>query len=128
MLARATGGALTVVLLATTVVGTAAGADGNRNVKVVDLRVNGRYDEPLGLDDSSPVLAWRMKAAPWSAWHRCLVRARRCRALPTGRPRTRFRSRTVFVTSTAATPLGLRQGHERRPVRCAVRRGRARLA
>jgi hypothetical protein len=42
------------------------------NVKVVDLRVNGRYDNPLlGLGDSSPILSWRMKATPSSASHPC---------------------------------------------------------
>jgi alpha-L-rhamnosidase len=41
------------------------------NVKVVDLRVNGRDDEPIGLDDASPILAWRMRATPSSASHRC---------------------------------------------------------
>ncbi len=41
------------------------------SVQVVDLRVNGRHDEPLGLDDSSPILAWRMRATPSSASHPC---------------------------------------------------------
>jgi alpha-L-rhamnosidase len=41
------------------------------NVEVVELRVNGSDEEPLGLDDPSPILAWRMKATPPSSSHRC---------------------------------------------------------
>ena len=44
---------------------------GGENVEVIDLRVNGRYDEPLGLGDPSPILAWRMRATPSPAMHRC---------------------------------------------------------
>jgi alpha-L-rhamnosidase len=40
------------------------------NVEVFDLRVNGRYDEPIGLGDPSPVLAWRMRAKRHGS-HRC---------------------------------------------------------
>jgi alpha-L-rhamnosidase len=41
------------------------------NVKVVDLRVNGLYDEPLGLGDPSPILAWRIEETPAASSHRC---------------------------------------------------------
>ena len=42
------------------------------NVEVIDLRVNGLYDNPLlGLGDPSPILAWRMKATPSSNSHPC---------------------------------------------------------
>jgi alpha-L-rhamnosidase len=44
--------------------------DRRENVEVFDLRVNGRYDEPIGLGDPSPVLAWRMRARS-EASHRC---------------------------------------------------------
>ena len=42
------------------------------NVEVIDLRVNGLYDNPLlGLGDPSPILSWRMKATPSSNSHPC---------------------------------------------------------
>ena len=44
---------------------------GRENVEVIDLRVNGRYDEPLGLGDPSPILGWRMRATPASLDHAC---------------------------------------------------------
>jgi alpha-L-rhamnosidase len=50
------------------------GVDAHRrpDVEVVDLRVNGRHDNPLlGVGDPSPVLSWRMKATSSSASHRC---------------------------------------------------------
>jgi len=40
----------------------AAAADAQMTVDVVDLSVNGRYDEPLGIGDARPTLAWRMTA------------------------------------------------------------------
>lgn len=40
------------------------------NVEVFDLRVNGRYDEPIGLGDPSPILSWRMRAKRHGS-HRC---------------------------------------------------------
>jgi alpha-L-rhamnosidase len=43
---------------------TASGAERQKrpNVAVRDLRVNGRYDHPLGIDDTDPLLGWRMEA------------------------------------------------------------------
>lgn len=32
------------------------------DVQVVDLQVDGRYDQPLGLDNATPSLGWRIKA------------------------------------------------------------------
>ena len=61
-------------LMTTPAAGTSAGlaADSPANVEVVDLRINGRYDNPLlGVGDPSPVLSWRMKATRASASHRC---------------------------------------------------------
>ena len=71
----------------------AAAAAKPANVKVVDLRVNGRYDDPLlGLGDPTPILSWRMKATPSARSHPLPAgRARRWRARPTSRPPTRSR-------------------------------------
>jgi alpha-L-rhamnosidase len=62
------------VLAATTSAGLATSPQAGKpaNVRVVDLRVNGRSGNPLfDVGDRSPVLAWRMTATPASASHRC---------------------------------------------------------
>ncbi|MGW3352399.1 family 78 glycoside hydrolase catalytic domain [Nonomuraea rubra] len=41
------------------------------NVDVVDLRVDGRRDQPLGIDNPAPSLGWRMTPARRSAGHPC---------------------------------------------------------
>jgi len=48
-------------------------ADRPPSVEVVDLRVNGRYDNPLlGVGDPSPILSWRMEeTSSSSASQRC---------------------------------------------------------
>lgn len=61
-------------VLATTPAGLATSPEAGKpaNVRVVDLRVNGRSGDPvLDVGDRSPVLAWRMTATPASASHRC---------------------------------------------------------
>jgi alpha-L-rhamnosidase len=44
------------------------------DVTVIDLQVNGRHDEPLGIDDTNPVLGWRMTASA-RACHRLVCPA-----------------------------------------------------
>ncbi|MEV0830457.1 family 78 glycoside hydrolase catalytic domain [Nonomuraea rubra] len=41
------------------------------SVDVVDLRVDGRRDQPLGIDNPAPSLGWRMAPARRSAGHPC---------------------------------------------------------
>jgi alpha-L-rhamnosidase len=41
----------------------AVASDGQPDVKVVDLRVDGRHDQPLGIDNTNPLLGWRMSEA-----------------------------------------------------------------
>ncbi|SCF06023.1 alpha-L-rhamnosidase [Micromonospora coriariae] len=40
-------------------------------VSVVDLRVNDRHDEPLGIDDANPSLGWRITETKRAAAHPC---------------------------------------------------------
>jgi alpha-L-rhamnosidase len=44
---------------------------GPANVQVVNLRVDGRPDEPLGLDDINPLLVWQMVETRQAAAHPC---------------------------------------------------------
>jgi hypothetical protein len=73
---------VTLTLVAATVPATAlAGAarpGGRAGVQVVDLRVDGRHDEPLGLDNPHPLLSWRTVptgASAGPACHRSSARA-----------------------------------------------------
>jgi alpha-L-rhamnosidase len=66
--AATTGGAAVTSVLAQRAPATAGSGP---NVKVTDLRVNGQYDEPLGLDDPSPIFSWRMQETPAAMSHPC---------------------------------------------------------
>ncbi|MFB4269829.1 family 78 glycoside hydrolase catalytic domain [Nonomuraea sp. GTA35] len=48
-----------------------AAAGGQPHVEVVDLRVDGRRDQPLGIDNPAPLLGWRMTPARGAAGHPC---------------------------------------------------------
>ncbi|WP_344947025.1 family 78 glycoside hydrolase catalytic domain [Sphaerisporangium flaviroseum] len=48
-----------------------AAASAQPGVRVVDLRVDGRDDEPLGIDDTAPSLGWRMTETGQAAAHPC---------------------------------------------------------
>jgi alpha-L-rhamnosidase len=56
-------GALAVVLLAALITVTPA-AGHPRTATIGQLEVDGRSDNPLGVDDTAPTLSWQMKAAP----------------------------------------------------------------
>lgn len=49
----------------------ATASSGWPNVAAVDLRVDGRHDEPLGIDDPHPLLAWQMAETARAAAHPC---------------------------------------------------------
>jgi alpha-L-rhamnosidase len=49
----------------------AAASGGPANVQAVDLRVDGRHDEPLGLDDPNPLLGWQIAETRRAAGHPC---------------------------------------------------------
>ncbi|WP_181448495.1 alpha-L-rhamnosidase [Nonomuraea aridisoli] len=49
----------------------ATAAGGQPLVEVVDLRVDGRKDRPLGLDSATPLLGWRMTQTRQAAGHPC---------------------------------------------------------
>jgi len=49
----------------------ATASSGRPNVEVVDLRVDGRHDQPMGIDDTNPLLAWRMAETGRAAGHPC---------------------------------------------------------
>ncbi|MGQ5260960.1 family 78 glycoside hydrolase catalytic domain [Micromonospora sp. ZYX-F-536] len=49
----------------------AAAGGGPTNVRVVNLKVDGRDDRPLGIDNTSPTLAWQMTQTPQAASHPC---------------------------------------------------------
>ncbi|MFC5823272.1 family 78 glycoside hydrolase catalytic domain [Nonomuraea insulae] len=49
----------------------AIAAGGQSYVEVIDLHVDGRYDEPLGIDTTTPTVGWRMKEARQAAAHPC---------------------------------------------------------
>jgi alpha-L-rhamnosidase len=68
-----TGLGLSLTLVATQAP-TATSADvsrGQANVQVVDLRVDGRHDEPLNLDNVNPLLGWRIVETGRAAGHPC---------------------------------------------------------
>ncbi|WP_051759188.1 alpha-L-rhamnosidase [Herbidospora cretacea] len=55
-----------------TVTGTpAVAAAPGGNVEVTRLGVDGRYDNPLGLDDVQPVLSWQFAETPQARSHAC---------------------------------------------------------
>ena len=72
------------------------------NVQVVDLRVDGRDDQPVGIDDPNPLLAWRMVATPRAALHRC-YRSDISVACPTDR-------QTAYQIQAASDESNLRKG------------------
>ncbi|GAA2878302.1 hypothetical protein GCM10010517_40330 [Streptosporangium fragile] len=49
----------------------AVAAGGQSHVEVVDLRVDGRRDRPLGIDSPAPLLGWRMTPTRQSAGYPC---------------------------------------------------------
>ncbi|SIQ77520.1 alpha-L-rhamnosidase [Micromonospora avicenniae] len=49
----------------------AAGRGGAPDLRVVNLQVDGRYDEALGIDNPAPTLAWQLVETPRAAAHPC---------------------------------------------------------
>jgi alpha-L-rhamnosidase len=84
----------------------AAAADryggGQANVRVVNLRVDGRSDEPLGLDDTNPLLAWQMVQTQRAAVHPC-YRPRSRAACPGDR-------QTAYQVQAATSDWDLKKG------------------
>ncbi|WP_062352845.1 alpha-L-rhamnosidase [Herbidospora yilanensis] len=61
--------AVVVPFMATNTAAVAAASAGN--VEVKRLGVDGRYDNPLGLDDVQPVLSWQFAETPQARSHAC---------------------------------------------------------
>jgi alpha-L-rhamnosidase len=49
----------------------AAASGGRPDIAVVDLRVDGRHDDPLGIDNPNPSLGWRFVETRYAADHPC---------------------------------------------------------
>jgi alpha-L-rhamnosidase len=62
---------LTLVATSASTAAPAAASSGLAGVRVVDLRVDGRHDQPLGLDNAAPLLGWRMVEDRRAAGHPC---------------------------------------------------------
>jgi alpha-L-rhamnosidase len=64
---------LSLTLVVTQVLNaTPVAADhGQPNVQPVNLRVDGRPDQPLGIDDTAPLLSWQMVETRRAAGHPC---------------------------------------------------------
>jgi alpha-L-rhamnosidase len=81
---------------------TPATASGGPNVRVVDLTIDGRHDEPLGIDDTSPLLGWRMVETNRAASHHCY------------RPRSRAAcpgdAQTAYQVQVATSRSNLQRG------------------
>ncbi|HEU5469855.1 MAG TPA: family 78 glycoside hydrolase catalytic domain [Actinophytocola sp.] len=80
----------------------AAAHDGQPNVKVVNLRVDGRPDRPLGIDDVNPVLSWQMVETRRAADHPCQRRDVR-RSCPADR-------QVAYQVQAATSEGNLRRG------------------
>jgi alpha-L-rhamnosidase len=69
------GVALTLVVSQALSAAPAAGSNGhgggNPDVEVVNLVVNGRHDQPLGIDDPNPLLGWQMVETRRAGAHPC---------------------------------------------------------
>jgi alpha-L-rhamnosidase len=83
-----------------------AAADEHRggppNVEVVNLRVDGRPDQPVGIDDTNPMLGWQLTAT------------RRAAAHPCHRPRSRLAcpadEQTAYQVQAATSESNLKKG------------------
>ncbi|WP_043633277.1 alpha-L-rhamnosidase [Nonomuraea candida] len=71
-------------------------------VEVVDLRVDGRRDQPLGIGNPAPLLDWRMAPARPSGGHPCLR--------PGSRAACPADAQTAYQIRVAADESGLRRG------------------
>ncbi|MET7750584.1 family 78 glycoside hydrolase catalytic domain [Micromonospora sp. NPDC005367] len=81
----------------------AAGPGGGApHVRVVNLQVDGRYDEPLGIDNPDPTLAWQIVETPRAAAHPC-HRPRARQACPGDR-------QTAYQVQAAASESDLDRG------------------
>ncbi|MBE1582347.1 family 78 glycoside hydrolase catalytic domain [Nonomuraea angiospora] len=80
----------------------AAAAGRQPHVEVVDLRVDGRHDQPLGIDSLAPLLAWRMTPSRQAAGHPC----RR----PGSRVACPADAQTAYQIQVAASESDLRRG------------------
>ncbi|MEO6082305.1 MAG: family 78 glycoside hydrolase catalytic domain [Umezawaea sp.] len=92
------GTSLTLVLSAT----PAVADQGLSATEVVGLRVNDRQDQPLGIDDPNPLLAWQMAETRSAARHPCHRPSARV-ACPGDR-------QTAYRIQTAASEQDLRKG------------------
>ncbi|WP_233565031.1 alpha-L-rhamnosidase [Micromonospora musae] len=100
------GAGLCLIVLASqalTAAPAAAGRGGSTpNVRVVDLQVDGRYDEPLGIDNTAPTLGWQIGETHQAAAHPC-HRPRARQACPGDR-------QTAYQIQAAADESDLRRG------------------
>ncbi|MED7931670.1 family 78 glycoside hydrolase catalytic domain [Nonomuraea sp. LP-02] len=79
-----------------------AAAERRSSVEVVDLRVDGRRDRPLGIDNPAPLLGWRMAPARSSAGHPC--------PRPGSRTACPADAQTAYQIQVAASESDLRRG------------------
>ena len=96
------GVSITLVLSQTLSATPATASGGRPDVRVIELRVDGRPDEPLGIDDTQPLLGWRM------------VETNRAAAHPCHRPRSRAAcpgdEQTAYQIQVATSRSNLRRG------------------
>ncbi|MFI7149810.1 family 78 glycoside hydrolase catalytic domain [Nonomuraea sp. NPDC050022] len=71
-------------------------------VQVVDLNVDGRYDQPLGLDDPTPSVGWRMKETRQATTHPCYR--------PPARAACPGDAQTAYQVQAATSDANLQQG------------------
>jgi alpha-L-rhamnosidase len=92
------GAALTLVVSQVLAATPAAAHGGQPNIMVVNLRVDGRPDQPLGIDDANPMLAWQM------------AETRRAAALPCHRRSCPADAQTAYQVQVATSAEHLKHG------------------
>ncbi|MET7425769.1 family 78 glycoside hydrolase catalytic domain [Dactylosporangium sp. NPDC005555] len=80
----------------------AAASGGQANVEAVDLRVDGRSDQPLGIDNTTPTLGWQISETRRAAAHPC-YRPNSRAACPADR-------QTAYQIQAATSEANLKRG------------------
>ena len=96
------GVSLTLVMSQALSAAPAAASGGQSFVEVVNLRVEGRHDQPLGIDNPHPLLSWQMVETGRARAHPC-----RWARLPLACPGD---SQTAYQIQAATSEADLRQG------------------
>src|SRR5688572_25729770 len=96
------GVSLTLVMSQAFSAAPAAASGGQSFVEVVNLRVDGRHDQPLGIDNPNPLLAWQMVESGRAWAHPC-----RWARLPLVCPGD---SQTAYQIQAATSESNLRKG------------------